>query len=94
MPFLSHHSLVAIPQKHRKKNYSFYDVLGENLYIFGGKTEKDVSSNRLYKVKARESGDLTTEEIVARGSPFPRHSACVQYIDPCYICVYGGRGDD
>ena len=40
MPFLSHHALVAVPQKPRKKQYSFYDVLGENLYIFGGKNEK------------------------------------------------------
>ena len=40
MPYLSHHGLVAIPQKIRRKNYTIQDVLGENLYIFGGKNER------------------------------------------------------
>ena len=37
MPYLSHHSIVVVPQKNRRKQYSFHEVLGENLYIFGGK---------------------------------------------------------
>jgi len=53
MPYLSHHALVAVPQKPRKKQYSLYDVLGENLYIFGGKNEKETSTNKLFRIKAR-----------------------------------------
>lgn len=41
MPYLSHHSLIVIPQKNRKKQYSLQDVLSDNLYIFGGKNERD-----------------------------------------------------
>ena len=93
MPYLSHHALVAIPQKPRKKQYSLYDVLGENLYIFGGKNEKESSTNKLFRIKARESNDLTTEEISTKGAPYPRYSACIQFIDPSYICVYGGKSD-
>jgi len=31
--------------------------------------------------------------LICKGAPFARHSACVQWIDPCYICVYGGKSD-
>ncbi len=26
--------------------------------------------------------------------PYPRHSACVQFIGPFYICIFGGRSDE
>lgn len=61
MPFLSHHSLVAVPQKNRRKQYTLHDVLNENLYIFGGRTDKDEVSSKLFKIRVRESNDLTTE---------------------------------
>ena len=94
MPSLSHHAMVTVPHRIRKKNWNFNEAITDSTYIFGGKNEKDVSSNKLYKIRVRESGDLITEEVVARGAPYPRHSASVQFIQPCYLCVYGGKGDD
>jgi hypothetical protein len=40
MPYLSHHALVVVPQKSRRKQYSFNEVVGENIYLFGGKNDK------------------------------------------------------
>ena len=77
MPFLSHHSLTAVPQKNRRKQYTLHEVLSDNLYIFGGRTDRDSTSNKLFKVRVRESNDITTEELICKGVPYPRYSACV-----------------
>ena len=36
MPNLSHHSIVSIPYKSRKRVTSLQDTLADSIYIFGG----------------------------------------------------------
>lgn len=37
LPFLSHHSIVTVPMKTRKKQCSFQEAAGDSIYIFGGR---------------------------------------------------------
>lgn len=94
MPYLSHHSLIVVPMKTRKKHCTFQEAVMDAIYIFGGKDDKEKSTNRLCRIRVRESGDIVSEDIFVKGAPLPRHSACVQFIEPSYICVYGGRSDE
>jgi hypothetical protein len=36
MPYLSHHAIVSIPYKSRKRVSSLQDTLIDSIYIFGG----------------------------------------------------------
>ena len=38
-------------------------------------------------------GELTAEELVASRGPQARLSTCLQFIEPKYLCVYGGKSD-
>lgn len=94
MPYLSHHSMVAIPIKHKRKISTFLDLIGESVYIFGGKDEKGLISNKFQKLKIQNDDHVTTEEIVVPGGPEPRHSFCMQFVYPSFICIYGGKNDE
>jgi hypothetical protein len=61
MPYLSHHSMASISSRSKKKSLTLQDSLGDSIYIFGGKNEKDLTSNKLYRLKVKETGELTCE---------------------------------
>lgn len=80
LPYLSHHSIASISSKYKKKSNSLQDSLGDSIYIFGGKTDKEVVSNKLFRLKLRDTGELTAEEILIPKGPQARHSTCLQFI--------------
>lgn len=53
LPYLSHHSMINIPQKIRRKYSVFNDLLGEAIYLFGGLDDNYTASGKLLKLKVK-----------------------------------------
>jgi hypothetical protein len=62
--------------------------------MFGGKDEKGLVSNKFLKLKIENEHHITTEEIVTIGGPEARHSFCMQFVYPSFICIYGGKNEE
>jgi len=86
--------MISIPQKVRRKYNAFQDLLGEAIYLFGGIDENSNASKKLLKLKVREGGEITTDEIIESGGPEARYSHCMVFLEPVYICIYGGKSTD
>ena len=84
----------------KKRVRRFIDLCMGTIYIFGGKTENNICSNKLYKLKVKDDHEVAVEEILYHGNPEnqnipePRHSCCFEYIGNGYLLLYGGREVD